>query len=186
MIEEVVLKNFISHNDPPPLLLEPGVNIFVGNNGSGKSSVIDGITYALFGRHTRAAVRNIIRRGAAEGGVIVRFSIAGKRYSAERKFGSTGTLESAGLKEVTTGAKFGYDDTEFGQLEIDKTAYDTQLKEALGNLNTVESEIKTLEERERMVKERLVALDPLRIKVTELDTKRGELKRYVGSKKLEL
>src|SRR5207249_2467143 len=58
-----------------------------------------------------------------------------------------GKLDAAynGMGEVISGfrsrlrAKFGYDDTEIGQLEIDKTAYDMQLKEAFGKLNTVES-----------------------------------------------
>src|SRR5487761_1337796 len=99
MIENVELINFISHKDTP-IQLENGVNVFIGPNGAGKSSVIDAITYALYGEHTRDVSKNILRRGAAEGSVSVRFSVASKEYVAERKFGLGGKLETAIFREV--------------------------------------------------------------------------------------
>lgn len=99
MIEEVSLRNFISHSSTI-IKLEPGVNIFIGRNGAGKSSVIDGITYALFGKHTRSSNKNIVRWGTQSGAVSVKFSIGNKRFLAERRFNSNGALESAVLKEL--------------------------------------------------------------------------------------
>ncbi|MEM3629415.1 MAG: SMC family ATPase [Candidatus Micrarchaeia archaeon] len=99
MIEKVILKNFISHADTE-VLLEEGVNIFVGSNGSGKSSVIDAITYGLFGEHTRGDNRNLVRYGASNGAVAVLFSAGGRKFSAERRFDATGKLESATLRDV--------------------------------------------------------------------------------------
>ena len=52
MIKSIELVDFLSHSDTK-LEFKDGVTIFVGDNGAGKSSVIDAITYALFGEHTR-------------------------------------------------------------------------------------------------------------------------------------
>jgi len=104
MIESVRLKNFLSHSDTE-ISLDEGVDVFVGPNGAGKSSVIDTITYALYGEHTRNDAKNLVRRGALEGSASVVFTAAGRRYLAERKLGRTGRLESAVLKELTDGAK---------------------------------------------------------------------------------
>ena len=46
MIKTVELVNFISHSETK-LDLDEGVTVFVGSNGAGKSSIIDGITFAL-------------------------------------------------------------------------------------------------------------------------------------------
>ncbi len=100
MIEKVVLKNFISHADTE-IVLEEGVNVFIGPNGAGKSSVIDAITYALFGEHTRNENRNLLRQGASNGAVAVTFSVDGRRFLAERRFTVGGKLESATLRDLS-------------------------------------------------------------------------------------
>ena len=52
MIEKVELVDFISHRKTS-LPLREGVTVFVGKNGRRKIVVIDGITYALYGKHAR-------------------------------------------------------------------------------------------------------------------------------------
>jgi exonuclease SbcC len=99
MIESVELVNFISHKDTT-IPLEDGVNVFIGANGAGKSSVVDAITYALYGEHTRDSARNILRRGAAGGSASVKFNIGSREYLAERRFGKGAKLESATLREL--------------------------------------------------------------------------------------
>ena len=63
MIKDLHIQDFIAHKDTK-LEFEKGITIFVGHNGSGKSSVIDAITFALFGEHTRRSSKNLVRRGA--------------------------------------------------------------------------------------------------------------------------
>ena len=99
MIDNVGLVNFISHKETS-IPLEDGVNVFIGANGAGKSSVMDAITYALYGEHTRDSASNILRRGAAGGSVSVKFSIGSTQYLAERRFGQGGRLDSATLREL--------------------------------------------------------------------------------------
>jgi len=98
MITSIELGDFLSH-EKTTIDLEDGVTIFVGKNGAGKSSIIDAITFSLFGKHTRKSNKGLIRRGNNQGFAKIKFSIKDKQYEAERKIDSKGSL-SAALFEV--------------------------------------------------------------------------------------
>lgn len=91
MITSVELGNFIAHSETK-LDFDEGVTVFVGHNGAGKSSIIDAITFALFGEHTRKSNKSLIRRGASQAYVKIRFSAKNKTYEATRKIDSKGSL----------------------------------------------------------------------------------------------
>lgn len=91
MITDIELGDFLSHSDTR-LKFDNGVTVFVGHNGAGKSSIIDAITFALFGQHTRKSNKGLIRRGATQGFSKIAFSSNGIQYLAERKIDSKGTL----------------------------------------------------------------------------------------------
>ena len=99
MIESIELGNFLSHSETH-LEFENGVTVFVGHNGAGKSSIIDAITFALFGQHTRKSNKGLIKRGANQGFAKVKFSVNGKQYEAVRKIDVKGGL-AAKLSEKT-------------------------------------------------------------------------------------
>src|SRR3989344_5645564 len=91
MITAVELGNFLSHSDTT-LEFDNGVTVFVGNNGAGKSSIIDAITFALFGQHTRKSNKGLIKRGTNQAFAKVTFNVNGKQYRAERKIDTKGGL----------------------------------------------------------------------------------------------
>jgi len=91
MITAVELGNFLSHSDTT-LEFDNGVTVFVGNNGAGKSSIIDAITFALFGQHTRKSNKGLIKRGTNHAFAKVTFNLNGKQYRAERKIDTKGEL----------------------------------------------------------------------------------------------
>lgn len=91
MITAVELGNFLSHSDTK-LEFDNGVTVFVGNNGAGKSSIIDAITFALFGQHTRKSNKGLIKRGTNHAFAKVTFNLNGKQYRAERKIDTKGEL----------------------------------------------------------------------------------------------
>ncbi|MDH3765488.1 MAG: SMC family ATPase, partial [Nitrosopumilus sp.] len=93
MISSIELGDFLSHSDTK-LNFSKGVTIFVGQNGAGKSSIIDAITFALFGQHTRKSNKSLIKRGANQGYAKISFTANGKQYNAERKIDSRGNLFS--------------------------------------------------------------------------------------------
>ncbi|WP_428327240.1 AAA family ATPase [Nitrosopumilus sp.] len=98
MITSIELGDFLAHSDTK-LEFDDGVTVFVGHNGAGKSSIIDAITFALFGQHTRKSNKGLIKRGSNQGYSKVNFSVNEKSFEAVRKIDSKGTL-SAKFTEI--------------------------------------------------------------------------------------
>ena len=103
MITSIELGDFLSHSNTE-IEFENGVTVFVGDNGAGKSSIIDAITFALFGQHTRKSNKGLIKRGSSQGFAKVGFSINGKQFEAVRKIDSKGTL-AATFAEIVDGER---------------------------------------------------------------------------------
>lgn len=100
MIKDIKLHNFISHSNTT-LTFSKGITIFVGHNGSGKSSIIDAITFALFGEHTRKSNKNLVQRGCTSSSVSLNISIGSKEYVAYRQLGSSGQSVSAKFELIS-------------------------------------------------------------------------------------
>ncbi len=80
MIRSIELVDFLAHSNTK-LEFENDTTVFVGDNGAGKSSIIDAITYSLFGKHTRGNNnKRVIRRGANQGFAKIEFTANGKNY----------------------------------------------------------------------------------------------------------
>ncbi len=101
MITSIELGDFLSHSETK-LDFDNGVTVFVGNNGAGKSSIIDAITFALFGQHTRKSNKGLIKRGSNQGFAKVEFSVNGRQYQSTRKIDSKGSL-AAKFSEIING-----------------------------------------------------------------------------------
>ncbi len=99
MITSIELGDFLSHSETK-LDFENGVTVFVGDNGAGKSSIIDALTFALFGQHTRKSNKGLIKRGSTQGFSKVEFTINGKKYQAVRKVDSKGGLAAKFSEKV--------------------------------------------------------------------------------------
>ena len=103
MITSIELGDFLAHSNTK-LEFENGVTVFVGDNGAGKSSIIDAITFALFGQHTRKSNKGLIKRGANQGFAKISFSINDKQFEAVRKIDNKGAL-AATFAEVVNGER---------------------------------------------------------------------------------
>ena len=103
MITSIELADFLSHSNTK-LEFEKGVTVFVGDNGSGKSSIVDAITFALFGKHTRKSNKSLIKRGSNQGFAKICFSISGKQFEAVRKIDSKGAL-AATFSKINDGQR---------------------------------------------------------------------------------
>jgi DNA repair protein SbcC/Rad50 len=102
MIKDVQLKDFIAHRDTK-LEFCKGVTIFVGHNGTGKSSIIDAVTFALFGKHTRKSNKNLVRRGANSAMVQMRFALNSKEFQATRALNGSGMQSFSQFAIVSDG-----------------------------------------------------------------------------------
>jgi len=106
LIKKLILNNFLSHKDTQ-IEFQPGITVFVGHNGSGKSSIIDSITFAFFNEHTRKSNRNLITKGInqslpEETGsyVIMDFSVVSLDYKIQRQINPQGHLVSVKLEQL--------------------------------------------------------------------------------------
>ncbi|NLD37682.1 MAG: SMC family ATPase [Desulfatiglans sp.] len=116
-IISVHLKNIKPHRDKE-LHFVKGINVLSGNNGAGKSTILEAIGYALFGVDARDFVGNIdrfITIGEKRGEVTVTFvAYDGETYKVSRSVGSSSKWllyrEIGGSFEVEEHA--GFDETE--------------------------------------------------------------------------
>ncbi len=104
MIKDILLKDFIAHRNTK-LEFCKGITIFVGHNGSGKSSIIDAITFALFGKHTRKSNKNLIRRGANSAMVQMHFTLNSREFLATRGLNGGGVQPFSQFSFVSDGDK---------------------------------------------------------------------------------
>jgi exonuclease SbcC len=84
------LKNFLSYADenPPLDFTQFHVACLSGNNGHGKSALLDAITWALWGE-ARSRNEDLMRLGAQEMSVELEFDLEGDRYRVLRRFRRT-------------------------------------------------------------------------------------------------
>ncbi|KKL53119.1 hypothetical protein LCGC14_2278650, partial [marine sediment metagenome] len=84
IITKIKLKNFISHNDTE-IEFPYGVSILMGENGSGKSSIIDAIYYSICGEQVRGdTINDLIKEGKNSARVILNFQHGGIEYEVSR------------------------------------------------------------------------------------------------------
>jgi len=101
MIESIKLEAWKTHANSK-LEFEKGTNVLIGQMGSGKSSVMDAISFALFGtfpslQSRRIALEEVIMNKphqAEEAKVELEFSYANKKYKVERKIKRKGSTEA--------------------------------------------------------------------------------------------
>jgi exonuclease SbcC len=91
---ELEIHNFLAYRDPGPLSFE-GIHIacLAGPNGAGKSSLLDAITWSLWGKARVNAPDELIHQGQTEMKVTLTFDLGGSpfRVIRQRKTGKRGT-----------------------------------------------------------------------------------------------
>lgn len=90
---QLTLRNFLSYSDTPVTLdfSDFRVACLSGDNGHGKSALLDAVTYALWGegrkgRSERKADEGLLRLGATDMEVSLTFDLDSDRYSVMRRF----------------------------------------------------------------------------------------------------
>ena len=102
MIHRLRLRNWRSYVNLD-LQLGPGTTFIVAPNGVGKTSLVYGLAWGVFGRHSNVDPRDCIRAGAASAEVQVEFDLPdGRRLTISRTVGRRGapraTYEMQGTK----------------------------------------------------------------------------------------
>ncbi len=98
IIRSITLSNIRSYKSPAPIPITTGVTLFEGDIGSGKSTILSAIEFALFGLGDVDSAY-LLRHGERTGSVSLEFEVSGKQYKAYR------SLER---KRTTISQKEGY------------------------------------------------------------------------------
>ena len=84
MIHQLRLRNWRSYEDLD-LRLDPGTTFVVAPNGVGKTSLVYGLAWGVFGQHSSVDPRTCIRAGAESAEVQVEFELpGGRQFSVSR------------------------------------------------------------------------------------------------------
>jgi len=99
------LRNFLAYRAPPPISFE-GVDLacLSGDNGVGKSSLLDAITWALWGRARAKRDEELIHLGQDDMQVQLDFALDGARYRVIRRRARSGRGSRGALDLLAWGA----------------------------------------------------------------------------------
>lgn len=86
------LKNFMSYGEGVPPLELSGIRLacLSGDNGNGKTALLDAMTWALFGETRASSEDDVIRLGADDCAVLLDFLVEGSKYRVKRQRGKRG------------------------------------------------------------------------------------------------
>ncbi len=113
LIKRLELENFKSYQKVT-IPFQPGTNAITGANGSGKSSIVEAIGFALFDYQPEGVrLTDLLREGSSSGSVVVRFISPSDEceYEVERQFSERATTRYCvystvlGRQSLTEGAE---------------------------------------------------------------------------------
>lgn len=103
IFKKLHLKNFKSYKNSK-IEFNKGISIIVGENGAGKSSILEGISFALFKQHRARKIDELVRNGSnGDMSVELEFTSNGKDYKIIREKTSTGIQSSLLTKTTAKG-----------------------------------------------------------------------------------
>ena len=88
MLKELELVNMRSHREAR-IAFSSGITLFEGDIGSGKSSILMAVEFALFGLGSQKP-EALLTKGEGSGSVKLRFEVDGKRYEIKRQLKRSG------------------------------------------------------------------------------------------------
>lgn len=92
------LVNFKSHENTV-IRFEKGISVIVGENGAGKSTILEAISFALFKQHTAKKIDDLVRNNADSMSVELEFNSNGRQYKIIREKKSS--LKSSIFKKTS-------------------------------------------------------------------------------------
>lgn len=102
---KLTLNNFKSYGHEV-IKFGDGITVIVGENGAGKSTILEAISFALFKQHTAKKIDDLVRNGSDENMYVdLEFVSNGKEYKIHREKTKSG-LKSTLLKKTTFKGQF--------------------------------------------------------------------------------
>ena len=93
------LNNFKSHENTV-INFDKGISVIVGENGAGKSTILEAISFALFKQHTGKKIDDLVRNNASSMSIELEFQSNGRDYKIVREKKSS--LKSSLFKKTSS------------------------------------------------------------------------------------
>ena len=97
------LRNFKSHENTV-IRFNKGISVIVGENGAGKSTILEAISFALFKQHTGKKIDDLVRNNAQSMFVELEFDSNGRKYKIIREKKSS--LKSSIYKKTSSDGEY--------------------------------------------------------------------------------
>ena len=97
------LINFKSHENTV-IRFDDGISVIVGENGAGKSTILEAISFALFKQHTGKKIDDLVRNNASSMLVELEFNSNGRQYKIIREKKSS--LKSSIFKKTSQNGEY--------------------------------------------------------------------------------
>ncbi|MCI0440874.1 MAG: SMC family ATPase, partial [Chloroflexi bacterium] len=107
----LTVKNFMCYRDDVPALDLEGIHVacLCGDNGHGKSALLDAITWALWGEARTRTQEELVHQGQTDMAVELEFETQGQRYRVSRKHSrSARSKQGATLLELQVSSGDGF------------------------------------------------------------------------------
>ncbi len=103
-LKTLELKNIRSYRELT-IDFKKGITLLAGDIGSGKTTILISIEFALLGLHSDITGSTLLRHGEQKGDVTLTFEINGEQYKIKRNLarGNTGIKQDAGYIETSKG-----------------------------------------------------------------------------------
>ncbi|MBQ2666013.1 SMC family ATPase [Methanobrevibacter sp.] len=83
IFNKLKLNNFKSH-EHTVINFDKGISVIVGENGAGKSTILEAISFALFKQHTGKKIDDLVRNNAQSMSIELEFTSSGRDYKIVR------------------------------------------------------------------------------------------------------
>ncbi|BFH72506.1 DNA double-strand break repair ATPase Rad50 [Sulfurisphaera javensis] len=201
IIRKIELKDFLSHKDTT-IEFNGTINVIIGHNGAGKSSIIDSIMFGLFRKPLRDVRKqeDLIRKGSSRGSVILTLENKGVNYTIKRYLQNRGgsTEDTISIKDQNGSKTLGYGAQNVTQkikemLNLDDEVLRSTIVVGQGKIdsvfenlpNTIKAilkldKIEKLRDSNGPIKE---LIDEIQLEIKNLNTIEEWLKKYIQEKK---
>ena len=125
LLKKIKLKNIRSYENEE-IDFSSGSTLLAGNIGSGKTSILLGIEFALFGLQPGQRGSSLLRNGEDEGGVVLEFEIDSKKIMIERTLKKKKTISQNFCTITINGERKDMSVTELKNKVLELLSYPTE------------------------------------------------------------
>jgi exonuclease SbcC len=107
---KLTVKNFMCYRDDVPTLDFEGIHVacLCGDNGHGKTALLDSITWTLWGQARARTQEELVHQGRQDMAVVLEFMARDQRYRVSRRYSRSGRSKGATILELQVSSGSGF------------------------------------------------------------------------------